>query len=350
MFYKYALYTLFLSILFSGCSSSKQSALSENIVKPVSKSKYISQSGYYFVLIEKENKKWKIIQIQETPIEKIKNTKQEILRVSQDYKEVEPYFVNAMPKSPINRYDCTQSINTNQYNQCTSDLTSPYVGATVAKNIVSVLTLTSTSGSHRYIDKKLIDEAIEQTNLFDAIEEKKKTLEKEQEYKRSFNEAKTVDEYNAFIEKYLSVEGASSLVALAVQNRNAIIEKKKIEEEDKNIEEQNRKREEERLTKVYEQKIYKNEKQLEKENLSLAKMEQRAIENYTKNIENFRKNIKKGIETNCGLVVDVKESQAKIDLSQKNSVQELWIDSKKLFPKGHGCRFVNGKYIAPATF
>ncbi|MDQ1263012.1 MAG: hypothetical protein QG559_13 [Campylobacterota bacterium] len=345
MFYKYTLYILVTSLLFSGCTPSANNSITPT--KNIEKSTYKSKSGYYFVLIEKENKKWKIVTIQEEPIEKIKNSKQEILRVSQDYKDIQPYFINAMPKSPINRYDCTKSINLNQYNQCTSDLTSPYVGATVAKNIVSAITLSSTSGSHRYIDQTLINEAIEQTKLFDAIEEKKSALQKEQEYKNSFNEAKTLDEYNAFIEKYSSYVHKENLVALAIEKRDSLLAKQKADEELQKQKELELLAEEE----AKEKKFYEHRKSMEKGVISMAKSEQNAIDNHKNMIATFRKNLRVGTETNCGSIAEIKELSAKINISIKeSSKKEEWISINKLFPKEYGCRFVKGNYIAPPTF
>ncbi|MDD5373400.1 MAG: hypothetical protein PHO62_08250 [Sulfurimonas sp.] len=327
MFYKNIIYTLTLSILFFGCSTSNQ-ALN---TKPASKSSYVSQSGYYYALIEKNNSGWKIVDIKDTEIEKRAKTNQEILKVNEANSQVNPNF--AMNSSNV--YVCRDSNNSSGYTPCTSNLTS----AVAPENIVGLIkNLDAKSPKQKYVDKELIDEAVIQTNLFKAIESKKIVFERAQ-CDRLFLAAKTADELDAFIEKYSSYAYASTLIPIAVKNRDNI-----------KLQEQNKKLEEERLAKASEQKILKSEKQLEKENINLAKTEQRAIDNYTRNIENFRKNIKKGVETNCGLVVDVKESQAKIDFTHKDSVNELWIDAKKLFPKGHGCRFVNGKYIAPATF
>ncbi|MEK6659096.1 MAG: hypothetical protein AABY36_05385 [Campylobacterota bacterium] len=327
MFYKNIIYTLTLSILFFGCSASNQ-ALN---TKPTPKSGYVSQSGYYYALIEKNKTGWKIVDIKDTEIEKRAKTNQEILKVNESYSEVNPNF--AMNSSNV--YICRNSNNTNQYTPCSSNLTS----TVDAENIVDLIKgFDSKSSKQKYVDKELIDEALRQTNLFKAIDNKKIVLEQAQ-CDRLFLAAKTAEELDAFIEKYSSYTYASTLIPIATKNRDNL-----------KLQLQNKKLEEERLAKASEQKILKSEKQLEKENLALTKIEQRAIDNYTKNIENFRKSIKKGVETNCGLVVDVKESQAKIDFTQKNSINELWIDSKKLFPKGHGCRFVNGKYIAPATF
>ena len=101
---------------------------------------------------------------------------------------------------------------------------------------------------------------------------------------------------------------------------------------------------------MYEQKVLKSEKQLERENEALADIEEKAIRNFQNTIANFRKTLKKGVETNCGPILDIKNSSIKVYFPVKNVGNEHWIDANKIFPKTHGCRFVNGNYIAPATF
>ncbi|MDQ1267642.1 MAG: hypothetical protein QG560_285 [Campylobacterota bacterium] len=335
---KYTFYTLLLSTLFFGCSASKQNVLSSGS-KPASTSKYRSQSGYYFALVEKNNNIWKIIDIKDMPIEKRAKTNQDILRISETYSEVHPYFSKIIPANTSNRYACGASNNKNQYTPCTSNLTS----YAPAQNIVDIIkNLNSNSPKDKYIDKNLIAKAVKETDLFNAIESKKNIFEYEQ-CERSFSQASTVDEFNTFIEKYSHLKNAEQLIALAVQNRDAMLEKIKAEDEKRRIEE-------EQLAKIHEQKTQIRKKQLEKETSMLEQMEQRAMHNFTKNIENFRQTLKAGAETNCGKIVEMKKSAVKVHFPLKDYGDEHWIDLDKIFPKGHGCRFVKGKYIAPATF
>jgi hypothetical protein len=180
------------------------------------------------------------------------------------------------------------------------------------------------------------------SNTKPILESKKSVFEYEQ-CKHSFQQAATVDDFNTFIEKYSSFKDAHQLIALAIRNRDAMIKNIKAEEN-------RRKTEEERLAKANERKLQRHELQLEKETSDLEKLEQRSMQNFTKNIENFRKTLKIGVDTNCGQILETKGSSAKVLFSVKNYGNEHWIEFNKIFPKGHGCRFVKGKYIAPASF
>lgn len=337
MLYKYTFYTLLLSILFFGCSASKQNVLSSNL-KPISTSKYVSQSGYYFALVEKNNNIWKIIDIKDIPIEKRAKANQEILRISETYSEVRPYFEETNIKYNLSKYTCNNFNSKDNYTPCTSTLSTTLPD----KNIFGFLNFNSTSPKYKFIDEKLIDNAVKETNLFNAIESKKSIFEYEQ-CERSFNQASTAEEFNIFIEKYSYLKNAEQLVALAVQNRDVMLEKIRAEEEKKRIEE-------ERLAKIHELRTQIRDKQLEKETSELEKMEQRAMQNFTKNIKKFRQTLRNGVDTNCGTIIEMKDSSVKVHYPVKNHGAEHWIDSNKIFPKGHGCRFVNGNYIAPATF
>lgn len=337
MLYKYTFYTLLLSILFFGCSASKQNVLSSNL-KPISTSKYVSQSGYYFALVEKNNNIWKIIDIKDMPIEKRVKANQEILRISETYSEVRPYFEETNIKYNLSKYTCNNFNSKNNYTPCTSTLSSTLPD----KNIFGFLNFNSNSAKDKFIDKELINEAVAQTNLFNTIESKKNIFEYEQ-CEHSFRQASTAEEFNTFIEKYSYLKNAEQLVALAVQNRDVILEKIRAEEEKKRVEE-------ERLAKIHELRTQIRDKQLEKETSELEKMEQRAMQNFTKNIKKFRQTLKNGVDTNCGTIIEMKGSSVKVHYPVKNHGAEHWIDSNKIFPKGHGCRFVNGNYIAPATF
>lgn len=341
MFYKYAVYAITLSLLFSGCSSSKQDLLSTPLksnIKPISTSKYVSKSGYYFVLVEKNNNIWKIVDIKDTPIENRAKANQEILRVNESYSEIHPYFEKTNINYNLSKYTCNNFNSIDNYTPCTSTLSTIFPD----KNIFSFINFKSAAPKYKFIDEKLIDKAVKETNLLSAIESNKNIFEYE-ESEHSFRQAKTIEDFNAFIEKYSYLKDAHQLITLAIQNRDAMIEKKNIEEEKK-------RKEEERLAKANEQRTQIREKQLEKETSELEKMEHRAMQNFTKNVEKFRKTLKSGVETNCGQIIETKGSSVKVHFSVKNHGDEHWIDSNKIFPKGHGCRFVNGNYIAPATF
>ncbi|MFA5234850.1 MAG: hypothetical protein WC390_10660 [Sulfurimonas sp.] len=153
----------------------------------------------------------------------------------------------------------------------------------------------------------------------------------------SFRKAVTVDEFNNVIEECSSLEDANRFVTLSILNRNAIIKREKAEGKTRNTKKSPQR------ARIMPQQIDKNANEIEL-------IEQRAMHNFTKNIEKFRQTLKAGAETNCGKIIEMKKSAVKVHYPLKNYGDEHWIDFDKVFPKGHGCRFVKGKYIAPATF
>jgi hypothetical protein len=324
VFYKYILFSA-LSILFFGCAASNQSALNN---KPVQKSNYASPSNYYYALIEKNNGKWSIIDIKDVEIQNRAKTNQEILKINESLSEVVPNFA----LNDSNKYECDGKKGAKEYTACTSNLTlyAP------PQNISALFG--GGSKKEKLLNKELIEEIVKEINLFVAIEKKKVIFERE-ECDRLFLTAKTADEFESFVKRYSSYQYASTLIPIAQKNIDSLREQ-----------EQKRKDLEAKNAKMYEQKIQKSEKQLERENEALADLEEKAIRNFQKSVSNFRKTIKKGVETNCGKVLDVKGASVKVYFPVKNVGDDHWIDTGKIFPKSHGCRFVNGNYIAPATF
>lgn len=341
MFYKYTFFIIAASIFIIGCSNVNQQVLKPS--KGTIKSGYLSKSGFFYVLLERdEEKNYKIITIQEEPIEKLSNSKQEILRVSNDYKIVELYFKNALPKSPNNKYDCTQAINTNVYNQCTTDFSGAYVGETAAKNIASAFSTTKNAGSHRYIDYDLLNQTIKDTKLFEAIEERKFISE----HKEVFKTLKTLEDYDWFIDRYSFIKSSESLVPQVIQKRDDMIKAKEKDAEDV-LERQKKASLEEQAKEAREELRIQREKDINQRMTNIAaKNEQNAIDEINKKLRSFRGNIKKGTHTNCGEVMELKGSQAKVN----HSKSEHWINTDKLFPKEYGCVFVKGHYVAPPAF
>lgn len=339
MFYKYTFFIIAASIFIIGCSNIGQQTIRP--VKGTIKSGYLSKSGFFYVLLERdEDKNYKVITIQEEPIEKLSNSKQEILRVSNDYKIVELYFKNSLPKSSDNRYDCTSSLNTNVYNQCTTDFSGSYAGATAAKNIVSALSGTSTSGSHRYIDYDLINQTIKDTKLFEAIEERKFISE----HKDVFKTLKTLEDYDWFIDRYSFIKGSESLVPKVIQKRDEMLKAKEKDAVDALEAEQKASLEEQAKDAAREARVQREKEINQRMTNIAAKSEQNAIDEINKKLRSFRQSIKKGTSTNCGEVMELKGSQAKV------SKNEQWINTDKLFPKEYGCVFVKGHYVAPPAF
>lgn len=336
MLYKFTLYTLFISVFISGCSTSNQNVQITD--KPAYTSQYKSQTGYHYALIQKNHGSWKIIYVADTPIEKRANIDQEILQVSETSGDVVPYFAKEFPLNKSNRYECTKP--SDEYTPCSSSLSSNFRGDGIVSFFKS-----SSSSNYKYIDKELIDEATKETNLFSAIEAKKPLFERNQ-YVRSFNAARTADEYNQFILKYSYMQNALNLLTMARERRDNIY----VQEQNEKIEAAKQRAKEEELRAEQERLAYKIQEAKTQQTMVVELIEEKSRKNHKAKIENFRKTLKSGAETNCGTIIELKESSAKVYFPVKNYANEHWIDINKLFPKDHGCRFVKGNYIAPPSF
>jgi len=227
VFYKFTLYTLFISIALSGCNISKQqphALISDK--KPISTNKYRSQSGFYFVLIENNDDIWKIVDIKDRAIEKRAKQNQEILKIDESYSEVHPYFSNKIGENPSNIYKCNKTNDPKIYSPCTSAL----VKNVDERGLFSFLkNFYSSSLINKHIDKELIYKISRETNLFDTIESKKDIFAYI-ECERSFRRASTIDEFNAVIEKCSSLEDAKRIIELSIKNRDAMVKRKIVED------------------------------------------------------------------------------------------------------------------------
>jgi hypothetical protein len=79
---------------------------------------------------------------------------------------------------------------------------------------------------------------------------------------------------------------------------------------------------------------------------ALAQMEsehQKRIAKYLKAAIEWRKTVKVGIESHCGLVIQVRPSITQVQTT--NGVH--WLRLDQLFPPGVKCAFVNGVYVEP---
>ena len=342
---KYSFCIFLGSILLSGCtqSSNQQNVtvpqatseqpsindIAKKPEKPISKSSYKSQSGYYYALIEKNDRGWTIVEIRDTAMDKRQNENQEILRVNQSYAEVIPYYKTTNFHRLGDTYECSYMLKptVDQYSPCSSQLTSASVAKSIGKNIIAAaVTFGLASGSHRYIDENLINEAVVQTDLFNAIENEKTNFEQAL-YERTFYNARTIADYDKFIADYTSKD-KENFIPTAIKNRDQLIEKQKAEQ--KKLAEENKKKQEEQLAQ--------------------AKAEQKASDERKKNVESFRKSLKSGMDSNCGPILEVKDSLIKIYFPVQNYGNEHWIKRDEMFPKGYGCRFVNGGYIMPSSY
>lgn len=332
MFFKTLFYTLILSLFISGCSSQQQ-ALRAPIKLPQPKSDYIPDSGYYFALIQKDKQKWKIVQIEDKPTLKRANKNQEILLVTQSYSNVYPYFDETLKPQRDNEYLCDDSNITTNYTPCSSALSFN----SKSRNINDYFNnMSKDSKKYKHVSKSLINQAISDTNLYEAIESKKNSFKYTQCEER-FYKANSIDDFNEFVKNYADYEEAKTMLTLALQNLQNLKEADEL-----------KKREAELSQKNYQNRNSKSEQQQERDNFNLAKKEQNSIDEYAKKLNNFRKTLKVGTPTNCGTILEIDSKKANISIYNKDNT--TWIDRNKIFPKGDGCRFVKGKYIAPPSF
>ena len=331
MLYKTAFYALFFSLFFAGCASGQPKVAAPK--PPAPQSDDVSQSGYYFALIEKTKESWKLIALEDKPVLQRKFTNQEILRVTQDYSNVYPHFAEENNATKTNHYLCKES-NSTRYTPCTTKFGVVPEATNVAEYIINS---NQSAPKYKYISKSAINKAVIETKLFAAIEAKKESF-KFALCQEEFQKASTVDEFNDFVKKYADYANAQEMLHLALKNLEHL--------RDEELKKQGASQ---KLPRSYQDLYNKSEQQLERENHSLAKKEESSIQQQAQKIESFRKTLKVGMQTNCGTVIELDASKAKIKFDAQSETLQ-WIERRKIFPKGEGCRIVKGKYIAPPSF
>ena len=63
----------------------------------------------------------------------------------------------------------------------------------------------------------------------------------------------------------------------------------------------------------------------------------------------FRTALKEGSETNCGPVLEIKETLVRIYAPVKDFGNEHWLNVQTLYPPGYGCTWLNGQYQPPVA-
>lgn len=325
MYIKNSLYILF-ALLFLGCSVPNEHATPNKVESS-------GNQSYYYALIEKNEGVWKIVEIKNSPIEQRTKNNQDILKISSDYKEIEPAYTKNLAADELGRFECKTPVNYKEYSICSSLLASTHQDfGTIFKNSDAA------TSDIKSVDKELINKIVEKSGLLKAIDAKKALFVFESCQNR-FKDAKTSDDFSHIINECSSSKESEQLVALAIKNRDLL----KIQEEQKRVQD-------EQMAKTYELRMQKMIKDAEVENIRLAKIEQKSIDSVTDNIKAFRKTLKKGSQTNCGPVIDMKDSSVQVLFPVEGHGDKHWINIDKIYPKGNGCRFVKGKYLAPPAF
>ncbi|MDK9693760.1 MAG: hypothetical protein OEL19_05905 [Sulfurimonas sp.] len=331
MLYKTIFYTFLSSLFFAGCVSQQPQVKAPKA--PASKSDYVSQSGYYYALIEKNKEGWKILEIEDKPVVQRKFTNQEILRVTESYDNVYPHFEDELKPIKLNYYLCKET-NSTKYTPCTTRFST----LPEAQNVSQLIAHADDNvAKYKYISKTEIDRVVNTIKLFDAIEAKKEVF-KFALCQEQFQNAATTDELEEFVKKYADYEKANEMLQLANKNLQSLRESLLTKQEAP-----------QKPSRTYQDLYHKSEQQLERDNIYLAKKEESAIHQHANSVEAFRKKLQVGMQTNCGTILELDAQKAKISLDEKSESHQ-WIERRKIFPKGEGCRFVRGKYIAPPSF
>lgn len=148
--------------------------------------------------------------------------------------------------------------------------------------------------------REIMEEEEKMTMEKKQEEEKRKKEEEYQQYRQSFLEANTYDDFKKFYIKYkdndpdnLAEEGQKKWSEIIAKGMMIRFEKAKAEEEQ---------------------------------------------------TKKFRKNIQSGIDSHCGLIIETNEKVVKV----QTPVGEYWFKKEQLYPPGlANCRFVNGTYMEP---
>lgn len=313
-------------------NNSKEAELGGNIKIEMPKSSdsaYVNLGGYYYGIIEKDGDSWSVKKISVTPINGRLNENQEVIRVSNDYSNITPYFETNKKTYQFGQHKECYLVKPKTYELCSSNLTSINIGMSIGKNILAAaITFGLASGSHKYLNQDLVNEAVNKSGLLNAIELKKIEFEKE-EYLKTYQAAQTSKELTSFINKYKNrdfdnlIASASAKLKLLTENEkseNIRLAKQKIENE------------------ILQQKIENEQKKLE---IKIAREKSHKL-------EIFRKSLNVGTNTNCGPVIEIKSSLVKVYFPVPNYGNEHWISKEDLFSIDYSCQFLNGRYIKPS--
>lgn len=201
------------------------------------------------------------------------------------------------------------------YNACRSTLTK---AASIAENALIAAVgfpILATGSVPRVVivDDEKVATLIQQTSALQAVKNKISELNREKEkdlaaqerekYKNTFARAVSVDQWDDFIRKYTDND-PDRLVPLAIERRAVALKK---ERDDRSSQ-----------AKIVQERIAK--------------------------VDQFRRSLKLGSETNCGPVVEIKDSLIKVYFPVSNYGNEHWLRREALFPNSYGCRFLNGTW------
>lgn len=311
----------------------------------------IGHNGYY-VLFEKKNDVWSILNIYNDPSQITETSKPniEILHFSEDLKQVIPKFssANFVRYGSANErsydksnYECsTMDFKDNDrpdkvgYNPCHSTLTKTHVVGAIARNaFVTVFSLGTNllvGSTLRVVsvDKDKVLSLIKQTNTWSKIKEYQ--LQEYRSYLLNANNSRT---YNAFINRY-TANDPDNLIPQAIISRDKLQAS-----EDKVMQEYNAKAAKENQLRKLE---------ADRRQVALNQENQVRKDREFSKLQVFRKSLKTESETNCGPVIEIKGSLIKVYSPIANYGNEHWIKRDQLFTTDYNCNFLNGDYRPPS--
>lgn len=299
----------------------------------------IGYRGGHFVLFEKQESGWKLIDISNKRHNVTNFIKEEELFISEDLSYVQPMYqeYSLETSRKENAYTCfIGSIKSRKlYNPCDSSLTytsETHVGSTALIGVMTFgISLAMGLPASVVVDDSKVLDLIQKSEVLDTLRARKAAAERNEfitRYHDDFHSARTSSDYNLFIRTYRN-EDPDNLIPQATTLRDELIIKEEDEKKQLIMAEIARKEE---LVKKEEQ-----ERQYEEE-----QKRQRMAQ-----IEKFRRGIKVETETNCGPVLEVRGVLVKIYFPVANYGNEHWVKKEQLLPSGYGCRFLNGNYQFP---
>lgn len=276
-------------LLFGGCAKEVSLGKKEVVTKQnLPRGEYKPRSGFYYTVVKKlQDGSFKVEFIDDLPIPNILNPNDEILRVSEDLRLIEPYFSQSLEAFIPNRFECKIGENVGKYNQCTSDFTK------IRSSVLGVQNV-------GYIDYEMIYDVANRIDLVGKIEEFKAQKLKEQQ--SAIDEALAEDASKSAQKEHKEHKEQMEYLKQKEQNQSATTQAEMIE------------------------------------NSKMAK--------HKRELESFRSSLKVGSETNCGKVLLINAQEIKV--SYKSTT--LKIAKDKIFPKEYECIVVGGIYKAPPSF
>ena len=239
---------------------------------------------------------------------------QEALFVSVDLKSVEPYYedISQIRQATV---ECTPLFDEKGvYSPCKSRFMTVNAAMSAGKNLLSIFnSLGMNAGSHKALDHGEVIEAIEATDLLEAVAQKVDDIEYA-EYVALFASAQSAMDYALFIDRYRR-DDPDNLIPTAIERRNAAL----VAEENARL-----------------------------SGLPVdAQTQAIAIDNERGRIETFRESLDVGNATNCGPIIEIEAGWVRVRHEVEGFGSRHWILRSEAFPPRYPCEFVDGAYQPP---